>query len=150
MAGAEVTDVNVSREVNRMTVSTDSYADFQEQLEAIDNELNKFETVKGRAEVGPDSMQALGVDGLGQMVQQGVNVGPLNSKNDQDGHVGIKGRRWAQGIFNIGMKKEPMKLKRNLCEYLEDEDHAVSYKKKRTETDNEISVKASSHPCRTQ
>ena len=48
------------------------------------------------------------------------------------------------------MKKEPMKLKRNLREYLEDEDHAVSYKKKRSETDNEISVEVGFQPHRTQ
>ena len=82
MASAKITDVNVSREVNRMIVSTYLEADFQAQLEEIDKELNKFETIKGRAEVGPDSMQALGVDRLSQIGQQGVNVGPLDSKND--------------------------------------------------------------------
>ena len=87
------------------------------------------------------------------MGQQGVIVGPLDSKNDQDGYVGTEGKRWAQGIFNkgsSGKKKEPMMLKRNLRECLEEEDHVVSYKKKRTETDNEISVEASSQPCRTK
>ena len=35
-------------------------------------------------------------------------------------------------------------LKRNLHEYLEDEDHAMSCKKKRTEIDNEMSVEVGS------
>ena len=65
MAGVEIMDINVSREVNRMTVSIDLDADFQAQLEEIDNELNKFKIVEGRTEVRLDSMQALGVEGLG-------------------------------------------------------------------------------------
>ena len=51
------------------------------------------------------------------MGQQDASFGPLDSKNDQDGYVGIKGRRWAQGSLNkgsSGTKREPMKLKRNL------------------------------------
>ena len=67
--------------------------------------------------------------------------------------MGIEGRRWAQVSLNkgsSGMKREPMKLKRNLCEYLEDENQAVSCKKKRSEIDNEISVEASFQPRRTQ
>ena len=136
-----------------MIVSTDLDVDFQAQLKEIDNELNKFETVEGRAEVGLNRDQALGVDRLGQMGQQDASLGPLDSKNDQGRYVGIEGRRQAQGIFNngsSGTKKEPMKLKRNLREYLEDEDHAVSYKKKRSETDNEISVEVGFQPHRTQ
>ena len=117
MAGAEITGVNISRGVNWISVSTDSDASFQAQLEEIDNVLNIFETARGRAEVGPNRDQDLGVDGLGQMGQQDASFGPLDSKNDQDGYVGIKGRRWAQGSLNkgsSGTKREPMKLKRNL------------------------------------
>ena len=153
MAGVEITGVNVSRGVNWMSVSTGLDASFQAQLEEIDNALNIFETAGGRAEVGPNRDQDLGVDGLGQMGQQDASFGPLDSKNDQDGYVGIKGRRWAQGSLNkgsSGTKREPMKLKRNLCEYLEDENQAVSYKKKRSETDNEISVEAGFQPRWTQ
>ena len=40
MAGAEITDVDVSKGVNRMSVSTDSDAGFQAQLEEIDNAWN--------------------------------------------------------------------------------------------------------------
>ena len=40
MAGAKITDVDVSKGVNRMSVSTDSDADFQAQLEEIDNAWN--------------------------------------------------------------------------------------------------------------
>ena len=43
-----------------------------------------------------------------------------------------------------------MKLKGNLREYLEDENHAVSYKKKRPEIDNEISVEVGFQTRRTQ
>ena len=50
-----------------MIVSTDLDAGFQAQLEETDNELNNFETVGGRAEVGPNRDQDLGIDGLGQM-----------------------------------------------------------------------------------
>ena len=153
MAGAEITDVNVSRGVNRMSESTDSDAGFQAQLEEIDNALNVFETVGGRTEVGPDRDQVLGVVGLGQMGQQDASFGPLDPKTDQAGYVGIGGRCWAQVKLNkgsSGMKREPMKLKRNLREYLGDENHAVSCKKNRSETNNEISVEAGSQPCRTQ
>ena len=103
--------------------------------------------------MGSNRDQDLGVDGLGQMGQQDASFGPLDSKNDQDGYVGIKGRRWAQGSLNkgsSGTKREPMKLKRNLREYLEDENQVVSYKKKRSEIDNEISVEAGFQPRRTQ
>ena len=54
MAGAEITGVNISRGVNWISVSTDSDAIFQAQLEEIDNVLNIFETARGRAEVGPN------------------------------------------------------------------------------------------------
>ena len=67
--------------------------------------------------------------------------------------MGIEGRRWAQVSLNkgsSGMKRKPMKLKRNLREYLGDENHAMSCKKNRSETDNEISVEASFQPRRTQ
>ena len=153
MAGVEITGVNVSRGVNWMSVNTDLDASFQAQLEEIDNALNIFETAGGRAEVGLNRDQDLGVDGLGQMGQQDASFGPLDSKNDQDGYVGIKGRRWAQVSLNkgsSGMKREPMKLKRNLREYLGDENHAVSCKKNKSETDNEISMEAGFQPHRTQ
>ena len=153
MAGAEITDVNVSRGVNRINVSTDSDAGFQAQLEEIDNVLNIFETAGGRIEVGPDRDQVLGVVGLGQMGQQDASFGPLDSKTDQAGCVGVGGRCWAQVNLNkgsSGMKREPMKLKRNLREYLGDENHAMSCKKNRSETDNEISVEVGSQLRRTQ
>ena len=93
MAGAEITDVNVSREVNRMSVSTDSDAGFQAQLEEIDNALKVFETAGGRTVVGPDRDQVLGGDGLGQMGQLDASFGPLNSNTNQAGCVGLGGRR---------------------------------------------------------
>ena len=83
------------------------------------------------------------------MGQQDASFGPLDPKTDQAGYVGIGGRCWAQVKLNkgnSGMKREPMKLKRNLREYLGDENHAVSCKKNRSETDNEISVEAGSQP----
>ena len=63
-----------------MIVSTDSDAGFQAQLEETDNELNNFETVGGRAEVGPNRDQDLGIDGLGQMGQQMLVLGPLTPR----------------------------------------------------------------------
>ena len=113
----------------------------------------EFETAGGRTEVGPNRDQNLGVDGLGQMGQQDASFGPLDSKNDQAGCVGIEGRCWAQVSLNkgsSGMKREPMKLKRNLREYLGDENHAVSCKKNRSETNNEILMEAGFQPRRTQ
>ena len=113
----------------------------------------EFETAGERTEVGPNRDQNLGVDGLGQMGQQDASFGPLYSKNDQVGCVGIEGKRWAQVSLNkgsSGMKRKPMKLKRNLHEYLGDENHAVSCKKNRSETDNEISMEAGFQPHRTQ
>ena len=65
MAGAEITGVNVFKEVNRMNVGADSEAGFLAQLEEIDNALKIFETAGGRTVVGPDSDQVLGGDGLG-------------------------------------------------------------------------------------
>ena len=65
IVGAEITDVNIPRGVNQMIVSIDSDAGFQAQLEETDNELNNFETVGGRVEVGPNRDQDLGIDGLG-------------------------------------------------------------------------------------
>nr|POE66035.1 hypothetical protein CFP56_28400 [Quercus suber] len=127
MAGAEIKDVNASREVNRRINSNDSNADFQAQLKEIDKELNKFDSVEGIVEVGPVSMQGLGVDGLGLTSQQVAFDGPFTSKNDQEGREGSEGTRWAQRIINkgsCGMINEPMSLKRNLCESLEEEDHA--------------------------
>ena len=80
MAGAEIMDVNVSRGVNRMSVSTDSNAGFQAQLEEIDNALNIFETAGGRTEVGSDRDQNLGVDRLGQMANKMLVLGPLTPR----------------------------------------------------------------------
>ena len=93
IAGAEIMDVNVARGKNRMIVSTDLDAGFQAQLEETNNELNNFETVGGRVEVGSNRDQDLGIDGLGQMGQQDASFGPLDSKNDQGGYVGIEGKR---------------------------------------------------------
>ena len=87
------------------------------------------------------------------MGQQEVSFGPLNSNIDQAGGVGLGGSCWTQINLNkvsSGMKREPMKLKRNLRDYLGEENHAVSCKKNKSATDIEISVKASSQPRRTQ
>ena len=80
IVGAEITNVNIPRGVNQMIVSTDLDAGFQAQLEETDNELNNFETVGGRAEVGPNRDQDLGIDGLGQMGQQMLVLGPLTPR----------------------------------------------------------------------
>ena len=80
IVGAEITNVNIPRGVNQMIVSTDSDAGFQAQLEETDNELNNFETVGGRVEVGPNRDQDLGIDGLGQMGQQMLVLGPLTPR----------------------------------------------------------------------
>ena len=153
MAGAEITGVNVFKEVNRMNVGADSEAGFQAQLGEIDNALKVFETAGGRTVVGPDRDQVLGGDGLGQMGQQEVSFGPLNSNNDQAGGVGLGGSCWTQknlSKVSSGMNREPMKLKRNLRDYLGEENHAVSCKKNKSATDIEISVEAGSQPRRTQ
>ena len=153
MAGVEITDVNISRKVNRMSVGTDSDAGFQAQLEEIDNALNVFETAGGRTTVGSDRDQVLCGVGLGQMGQQDASFGPLNSNIDQAGYVGLGGSCWTQINLNkgsSGMKREPMKLKRNLRDYLGEENHAVSCKKNKSATDIEISVEAGSQPRRTQ
>ena len=50
-----------------MTVSIDSEVSFQAQLEEIDNDLAKFETLGGSVEEGPASMHPLGLNGPGQM-----------------------------------------------------------------------------------
>ena len=153
MAGAELTGVNVLKEVNRMNVGADSEAGFQAQLEEIDNALKVFETAGGRTVVGPDRDQVLGGDGLGQMGHQEVSFGPLNSNIDQAGGVGLGGSCWTQknlSKVSSRMNREPMKLKRNLRDYLGEESHAVSCKKNKSATDIEISVEAGSQPRRTQ
>ena len=113
----------------------------------------EFETAGGRTKVGPNRDQVLGGDGLGQMGQQEVSFGPLNSNNDQAGGVGLGGSCWTQknlSKVSSGMNREPMKLKRNLRDYLGDENHAVSCKKNRSETNNEILMEAGFQPRRTQ
>ena len=50
-----------------MTVSIDSEVSFQAQLEEIDNDLAKFETLGGSVEEGLASMHPLGLNGPGQM-----------------------------------------------------------------------------------
>ncbi|KAK7859072.1 putative ribonuclease h protein [Quercus suber] len=117
MTGTEILDVNGSVEANRVTVSTDLEASFQAQLEEIDTELNKFETLVGREEVGPVSVNTVGAVGPGLMGQRGTNGGLFESNNDQVNFESAKGRRWAQESIKIGssgMKKEPSVLKRNL------------------------------------
>nr|POE54792.1 hypothetical protein CFP56_47628 [Quercus suber] len=90
MAGAEIKDVNASREVNRRINSNDSNADFQAQLKEIDKELNKFNSMEGIVEVGPVSMQGLGVDGLGLTGQQVAFEGLLLPKMIRRGARGVK------------------------------------------------------------
>jgi len=67
MEGTEITGVNGPREANQVTVSIDSEVSFQVQLEEIDNDLAKFETLGGSVEEGPANMYPLGINGPGQM-----------------------------------------------------------------------------------
>nr|POE68483.1 hypothetical protein CFP56_76422 [Quercus suber] len=67
MEGTEITGVNGPREANRVTVSIDSEVSFEAQLEEIDNDLARFETLGGSVEEGLASMHPLGLNGPGQM-----------------------------------------------------------------------------------
>ena len=87
------------------------------------------------------------------MGQQEVSFGPLNSNIDQADGVGLGDSCWTKKNLSkesSGMIKKPMKLKRNLRDYLGEENHAVSCKKNKSATDIEISVEAGSQPRRTQ
>ena len=87
------------------------------------------------------------------MGQQEVSFGPFNSNIDQADGVGLGDSCWTQRKLSketSGMIKKPMKLKRNLRDYLGEENHTVSCKKNKSATDTEISVEAGSQPRRTQ
>lgn len=81
MEGTGISGVNDIREANRVTVR--NYQEVsQAQLEDIDNELAKFETMGGRVEEYSVSMHLVGLNGPGQMGQQGMSDGPSDSNKD--------------------------------------------------------------------